>query len=1181
MFSLLSLLIVLVLISALLSLIIPESRANRFWLVKVFWEHIGKPLRDRMLKQVSVGRVVIEYFTISSVIIGGPFFFTSITAYWKGQSLLQVYFDQIGFGPLVCFFLLTVILGIYLFLNYSLNRSKQTSEEYIKAAISSNDDLGKLLDKYEESVQQLHVNDAHSYLEEIRKIVENKENTNFKLLSKVDFLLAQCQRYGKFKDSTIKYRQSYLEMKKAKSYSIEIVSGYVYSLIKQGKVEDATEICKTLHDKDSENIMYYLCLLAISKDVKNTFNSIPEHIRKSHVFLAEAFSFIVESHEETIFDIDGFKYTLPKHLDFKNLNIWVFYISISINKMLRHEGYLYFGGEHKLNYLKEVYNVTDEYLKKAKDTDVKGLFQDIDIFHTYTKFFVTDKSSYQRKEDIEFMLSYRPSKNNTVSYLMMTVEMLMVEDKEVESVALLDKYNSVKQESVTFLWMVLAYRYNNEKYAQKAISSFVNESFKIPTTQSIFVINTVITLQSSILKEASKLQFEDSSIQKIFNAVVDFIKTRTSDVDALIKLANECPKDYVFYIADILAKSEHVDDALQILKPVISTKIPSFNLQVYIDILRMKNDRLELYNVLKKFRKNNANVRPEYLSMEFQLAIECNDVDDAFEAISELYSKQPNDIRTLYNYCASLLEQGKNYEFEKFVPQITGLKGVDDDSLTMGFTRLLLKDGKIEEAVQFMYEQVMMHRSQTLKDFYFHLSYTYAAMNYMSKSKDIVEDGDYVIYKEQEEQKEDLIFRNSFLEPLIGHKKGEVITITRFHEISSVEILDIKSKYFALAKECINDIQRGTSRAGKMVNFDELKGKDGDILGNLAKLTGAEESKKAKEDFEQRYSEGKASFLAESTIGATFKDCFNRMFGDEVIYTLPYQYYSKQPIDKLDYILDISSVLLLCSLTLKYNLTFEKNFIIPQGLKMYIQHLMDQEKLDPLTFIYPDSFSAFGLKESKNEPASISVLKAVKEWVDNYCESRVVEKMLKLHSAGFKQDGQSFFHIEAESLLLTIDTPTVLLTEDWGLSVSFAKNFRTMNSTAMLILSHKINDKKPLEFLADIHFAGIPVSTYYMFEQYKNKISKKPNSFDSCLEGLRINPLLNGEGVKLALMILHQPVKLPQDNNVAIQILTQILNGLPSDVMNLFRSKILFTNDHELTYCYNEALKLSNVIITR
>jgi hypothetical protein len=175
MISLLSVIILLALCFALLSLLIPESKADEFWLVRVFWNQIGKPIRDRMLNRVSVGRVVIEYFVVSAAIIGGPFFFTNITAYWKGQPLIHVNFDQIGIVPLICFILLTLILAVYLFLNYKLKRLKQTSEEYIKTVISADEDLGKLLNKYEDSIQRLHVNDAHSYLEEIRKIIANNE----------------------------------------------------------------------------------------------------------------------------------------------------------------------------------------------------------------------------------------------------------------------------------------------------------------------------------------------------------------------------------------------------------------------------------------------------------------------------------------------------------------------------------------------------------------------------------------------------------------------------------------------------------------------------------------------------------------------------------------------------------------------------------------------------------------------------------------------------------------------------------------------------------------------------------------------------------------------------------------------------------------------------------------------
>lgn len=1170
-----------VILFGIISLIIPKSWADRFWLVRIFWKHIGKPFLDRfLLRKVSVGRVVIEYFITLAAIFGSPICASVITAYVRGEEWLRIDFEQIGYGPIICAILMTVVLVLYIILNYKLKKAEQSSDNFLKQYATSNSNIEKLLSKYEASINKLHLKEAHSFLLEFREIVESKPNVEYKLLSRIDFLLAQCQRYGQFKDSTVKYKQAYQEMEKSKSFSLEIAAAYAYSLIKSGKLNEAEPICNKIHDRKPENIVYYVLLIANSDNIKSDFENLPDNIKDNPLFLSEAFPYIIKHYDDKIFEIDSYNYTIPSTLDFYNLDIWAFYISISANKLIKHEGYYFFGGEHNKKYIQEVFDVTSKYLSLSKETDVKGIFPDIEIFYTYSKFFIKDKVNFERNTDLEFMLSYKPSKGNTITYLMMTIEMLIIMEREEDAEKLLKKYANVKDESVIFLWVILAYRFNNVAYEDRALDLYTTNNYIIPLSHSIYVINAVIIFRDNITAKSIALKFENPSVQKIYDAVIDYIKNQNFNLKYLMQLASDCPKDFLFYIADILIQENHLDEALYILKPVINTNPPSNNLQAYIDVLRLKNDRLNLYHVLRDSRMKGIINRPDYLSMEFELALECNDTQDAYDVIKILYSKQPNDINILYNYSVSLLEKGQREEFEGLLTKIMSLPSIKKESLVIGFTNLLFRADHIEDGVKFLYKQISWNKTQILKDFYFKVSCMPSAMAYMSKSKDVVEDGDYVFYSENEDEKEDVVFCNSVLENLIGHKKGERILIQRFNELSTVTIEDIKSKYFALVKECIADIQRGNSKAGKMITLDELKGTNGDILGNLAKLTGAEANAKIEKDFEKRYSEGKASFLSESSIGNAFTECFNRIFGPKTIYALPYQYFSNLPLKDLDYILDLSSLLLLSSLTLKYMLEFDRKFIIPNGLKLYIERLIDQEKLETLSFIYKEAITSFGLAEKDSEPYSITILKYVKEWINSNCVTKVSEKMLKLKSDIPDWNKASFFHIEAESLLLTMDSPTVLLSEDWGLSKFLAKNFRTMPSIAMLILTDKITSVTPIQFLADIHFAGIQVSAEYMFQQYQDKIKKEPNSFDSCLEGLRVNPLLNNEGLKLSMMILHQKVILPQNISIVTRILTQIINGLPTTTMSLFREKIVLVNDKTLTHCYNEALKLSNVIIT-
>lgn len=102
-----------------------------------------------------------------------------------------------------------------------------------------------------------------------------------------------------------------------------------------------------------------------------------------------------------------------------------------------------------------------------------------------------------------------------------------------------------------------------------------------------------------------------------------------------------------------------------------------------------------------------------------------------------------------------------------------------------------------------------------------------------------------------------------------------------------------------------------------------------------------------------------------------------------------------------------------------------------------------------------------------------------------------------------------------------------------------------------------------------------------MYNQYKLRQQKTKNSYDSCLEGLRINPLLYSSGLELALKILSQKFKFPEDHIVVISIFSKILDGISSEALPLLMTQIKFMGNKELYDCFEEALKVSRIIISR
>ena len=1127
-------------LSAILSVLCPEGLSSKFWLVAWTWRHIGKPWRDYLLRRVTTEKVVYRYFGTMLTINGSSLLF-NVFKVRTINFMIELSADPINSSVLFVDILLTIVAVIYLVSQFRKPKNdiliENTTERILEALTNKNDDIRELLPLYRSSIEKLHLKEAYEHLGAIRKIVVKRSATDYELLAIIDFLMGKCSCYIKGNNEKVEFVRAFEEMKKANLFLIEIVEEYIYINIKENEKQPIIDLCHQILEREPNNAMANAALVVLSDDAENTYKKVPKAVLSEINFQFVIFYYIFNYPNQEWLSVDDVQCNIPKNLTYDNLRQWSFCMSIYSTRLLR-EGYYFCDGRKITQTLRNVYDITSRYKELSAGTDIENSIPDVEFMALYSEFLLIE-SKEKRNELISLMKDCKPSKENTISYVLMLLEMLMI-NKDFDGAArVLEDQKDCKDETLVLAGFLLPTRTFDKQLAVKAFEHFSKISILLPDMHCQPILSCVAMYARDVLQFKSLKIFENPITQQIFEYTLMYFSTKACDVETIKTLAEKAPKEAKFILAKILGSENHTSEALTIIKPLIQEGVYSVEMCAYLSIIREDENYKDVYfDALKILRKNGIIPVKELLEDEYYLAINCNDLTDAGEVISLLFEQYPNNNSVFSNYLTYLNLTRQNDKFAQYVGRV--LNTVEDNpNLNCNFFNLLVLQEYYKEGLDFLYSAILRTKSQKLKDLWFEFMHTPHISPIINEEKTVVENGDFVVYEENDQVKSEEVFINSNTEKLIGHHIGEKVTLDRFGIISTAKIQCIFNKYQSLTRQIYQDLQKGQSKNIRMFTLDDLKGGDGNMLTNLMMLAGGLDNKRRIEDWEKRYAKGEAMLFSSFGESNAYEKCLNRIFGNDRIYSLPYQNYEKCPIGDYECVLDITSVVLLSMLNKICGLTFDKKFIIPQGLSIYIRQTLQREKVNIPSYISQDVVERLKLKKKSSENCHIEVLQYILDWIDKYCIIEVATKKLNLH---FKESKHSFFEIESESMLLTIDNKRCMISEDWGLMTNY-ENFKILNTEAFLYLLN-VNEKLNIsKLLADLHFVGVNVDLDYMLEQYHKKNSRQPNTFDECLEALRINMYLTEDGLNLANQILCSKIKLSSDSIIVLNIFGKILEG--------------------------------------
>ena len=271
----------------------------------------------------------------------------------------------------------------------------------------------------------------------------------------------------------------------------------------------------------------------------------------------------------------------------------------------------------------------------------------------------------------------------------------------------------------------------------------------------------------------------------------------------------------------------------------------------------------------------------------------------------------------------------------------------------------------------------------------------------------------------------------------------------------------------------------------------------------------------------------------------------------------------------VDYVLDLSSLLMIEEIDKHFHLDLDKKYIIPRGLYQLLKDTLKREQAGLYTFVSDLIFKQLYIADSKKgEVPFQSKLRQLISWVDDNCKILTAESKVNItgHTNHLEMN---YMDIELESMLLAMQPKRLLLSEDFGLIEMMSRTIPIMNIEPWTrILLPTICDDIT-SYLANHYYIGLHLSSDDIF----NISTSSNKEMNDILEPtIAINPLI-WENLMSAVNTIANDSKIIDSNKISINVLISLFRYFePQTCLHMSTVSLLTFNNIKMRNCIIQAL---------
>lgn len=1145
------------------------------------WKNIGQPIFNYLFV-LSVRKITMAYFTtVAGINVAFPFIELAIDANHNIKAAFS--FNGSGFDWAAFAITALLTIGYVAFIIYENNRLRNApmnSVEDVVEAVQQQVGRGSLeivkntLPQIKKCITTLHVDTAYGLLETMRKEVGSARMPDWSLLSRIDYLMGACKR---FRDGAVCRKhllKAYEEMEKTGQFDAEIVAGRIYAACKDTDKETAHRLAKELKERDSENVWCWIPSLLWSADIKQEMAALSA-VGDIHKISAELLSLgrndVLEAHNAKTLDVPALEV-----MSLDNYVLWRYWLSVALTQFVSTWRMSSDGGCGETEATKRMLAVTDKYYELQHQTELPNLMPDIDFIHTFVAF-----AHDHCPQRIDEMGGLKATDTMKELYCLLYASMLQSEKRYGEALKVLSDYDGEPSISVQHYRLQIAVLTDNISEIEKVFKVVAEQHLTVPNMMISHFGAALHICAEKLTESVVALKFEDETTRRLYLELYNFKVGNAVDIDYVRAHKDEIPRDMIAYMATLLQQYGMTEEAIAMLEPVLSDVYFDYRNYAYLELLQSgKKYNAKLYAYLKQLRERGV-ATDDLMQREMQMAERMMDFERTLQITAILIKRHPENGILMEHHLMALYRNGKNEEIENLFGELKNLEY--PETSVQNIFNVYLITGKYEKALAFLYDEIQKNNSQTLRDFFFEVHIHKDIETIIMNKYDVVALDSYVLLDVDGKEEYTNIRPGSYLEELIGKKVGEEISYEAVNRQVKVRVLAIFNRYFKLMKEISDEIAKNQSKRIRSFTIDDLEGGEG-ILANLAKIAGNGNDDRAEEErLKLQYEVGRTTMYNFVNQHQLFAELYKLLFGNFRVRMIPTQVVKHQVqiaginVKEMTPVLDLSSLLMLHEMQVKYQLVFPMKFMVIRSLQVAIHDAAVKERNAVPSFLSGKVAAMLTIRQTDpQEHSLLSKLKMLEQWIKDYCDVVDDDSLLTMDTEGLPNDLSVMY---MQTVRVANQPDRLLLTEDWTATQINFNAYPAMNVVNWLCVMGLGDEKLLHQYMARMNYVGCNLSADYIFEQYNSKRACQDNNFAFCLENIEFNPYNATETFRAGHLMLSGIVT-PSDQLTVSSMFASVFKNLDyQTAANVFNMAVRMYRNSEYQGCLMQGFKIAHPIV--